>query len=80
MESEEREQDLQEAHDDAVAEADRMEDQAAELGESIDEAREARDAAHEEMQIAGTGPDPDDDDRMDEDPPAPAQEPPGDED
>jgi hypothetical protein len=79
MESEEREQDLEEAHDDAVAEADRMEDQAAELGESIDDAREARDHAHEEMQIAGTGPDPEDD-RMEEDPPAPAQEPPGDED
>jgi hypothetical protein len=79
MESEEREQDLQEAHDDAVAEADRMEEQTAELGESIDAVREARDNAASEMEIAGTG-GPQSDDEMDEDPPAPAQEPPGDED
>ena len=78
MESEEREQDLKEAHDDAVADADRMEEQTAELGESIDDAREAQDHARDEMQIGGTGPDSDDDERMDEDPPAPAQEPPGD--
>ena len=80
MESEEREQDLKEVQDDAVAEAAQMEEQAAELGESIDDAREAREHAQDEMAIGGTGPDPDDDDRMDEDPPAPAQEPPGDED
>jgi hypothetical protein len=77
MEAQEREQDVQEVHDDAVADAQRMEDQAAELGESIDDAREARDRAHDEMQIAGTGPDPEDD-RTPEDPIAPAQEPPGD--
>jgi hypothetical protein len=77
MESQEREQDLEEVQDDAVAEATRMEEQVAELGESIDDAREARERAQDEMAIGGTGPDPDDD-RMDEDPPAPAQEPPGD--
>ena len=78
MESEEREQDLKEAHDDAVAETEQMKDQAAELGESIDDAREAHHNAEEEMRIDGAGPDPDAE-HMEEDPPAPAQEPPGDE-
>lgn len=79
VEAEQHEQDLQEAHEEAQAEAQHLEDQAAELGESIDDAREARDRAHDEMQIAGTGPDPEDD-RTAEDPIAPAQEPPGDDD
>jgi hypothetical protein len=78
MESEEREQELEEAQDDAEAGAQRMEDQASELGDSIDDARAARDNAEEEQRIAGTGGPDQDSEQMGEDPPAPAQEPPGD--
>jgi len=79
MEAQEREQDLEEAQAEASAGADELEERTGELGDSIDDAREKWEAAQAEQAIAGAsaGSGGEKDEAMHEDPPAPAQEPPG---
>jgi chromosome segregation ATPase len=75
MEAEDREQAIEEAHADATADADELEERTDELGESIDGARDQWEEAQNEIAIGGSARN---DEEMEEDPPAPAQEPPGD--
>jgi hypothetical protein len=75
MEAEEREQAIEDAHADATADADELEERTDELGESIGDARDQWEEAQNEVAIGGQARN---DEEMEEDPPAPAQEPPGD--
>ncbi len=70
-----QERELERTETEAATSAERLEEGTEELGDSIDEARDKREAADEEMALPGVtqrG------DEIEEEPPAPAQEPPGD--
>jgi hypothetical protein len=71
----EQERQLERTEDEAASDAERMEERTEELSDSIDEAQQKREAADEEMAIPGVT---QSGDEIEEEPPAPAQEPPGD--